>query len=518
MQPEDQLPLTDQNKADHQTHTSRYLNNPRFKFRKELIWGDAMDVTAQPTVRLAKTQIQEVREEQEARFYKQIDDELEANLDTGRMNSVKLMQLSGILQAARKSQEQQSALGDEDLTTPRKIEDRQFIDPRFVLEKTLPIVAMPMKEAVEVEAVAQPAWKVLLNKPIFKVILGGIVGIGMLYLVSRFVNVPVTVGVLRKNLTTPQGIMYAVFAALSFITAFSVRGTRWRMFLRPIGKVKTIKAIQIYWVGVFINVLLPVQGGEVAKSLMLKRVTNIPVSQSLPTVAMDKALDLMPALFIMAIVPFLPGIHMSVTLWLILALVSGILIGLITVVGLTAWNREFATNLIKKLLGILPGGIGGKIEGFAMGFVDSLLAAASRPKVFIPAVLLTCVAISFDGLFAMFAFWTVGLHMDFGAAIFGYTVFNMFTILPTPPGQVGSNEIIGTLVFGELLGFNKANVLAMFVFSHPLTALIMATLGLISLSSLGLKISSAWKAPATDPKDRLVHNAQDVVEKQVATV
>jgi uncharacterized protein (TIRG00374 family) len=517
MQPEDQSPLIDQNQTSHQTHTSKYLNNPRFKFRKELIWGDALDVAAQPTVRLSKTQLQEDREEQEARFYEQIDDELEGKLDTGRMSSVKLMQLSSILQAARKSQEQQSAQGDNDLTTPRKIEDRQFIDPRFVLEKTLPIVVVS-KEQVKAEPVAQPAWKVLLGKPIFKVVLAIILGVGMLYLLSRFVNVVDTINILKKNLTTPQGIMYALLAALSFIAAFSIRGTRWRMFLQPIGKVPLIKAIQIYWIGVFINVLLPVQGGEVAKSLMLKRVTNIPVSQSLPTVAMDKALDLMPALIIMAIVNFLPGIHMSFTLWLILGLVGSILIGLITVVGLTAWNRAFATSMIQKLLSILPGGFGGKIEGFAMGFVDSLLAAASRPKVFIPAILLTCLAVTCDGLFAMFAFWTVGLKMNFGAAIFGYTVFNMFTILPTLPGQVGSNEIYGTLIFGGLLGFNKANVLAMFVFSHPLTALIMATLGLISLSSLGLKISSALKAPAPEQKSRSAQQAHPIVEKQVATV
>src|ERR1700730_13247018 len=163
MQPEDQSPLIDQNQTSHQTHTSKYLNNPRFKFRKELIWGDALDVAAQPTVRLSKTQLQEEREEQEARFYEQIDDELEGKLDTGRMSSVKLMQLSSILQAARKSQEQQNAQGDDDLTAPRKIEDRQFIDPRFVLEKTLPIVVVS-KEQVKAEPVAQPAWKTLLGK------------------------------------------------------------------------------------------------------------------------------------------------------------------------------------------------------------------------------------------------------------------------------------------------------------------------------------------------------------------
>lgn len=133
-----------------------------------------------------------------------------------------------------------------------------------------------------------------------------------------------------------------------------------------------------------------------------------------------------------------------------------------------------------------------------MGFVDSLLAVASRPKTFLPAVLLTCAALTCDGLFAMFAFWTVGVYLNFGQAIFGYTVFNMFTILPTPPGQVGSNEIIGTLVFGGLLGFNKAGVLAMFVFSHPLTALIMATMCGLCLSALGLNISSALRTPSSD--------------------
>jgi uncharacterized membrane protein YbhN (UPF0104 family) len=109
---------------------------------------------------------------------------------------------------------------------------------------------------------------------------------------------------------------------------------------------------------------------------------------------------------------------------------------------------------------------------------------------------LTC-----DGLFALFSFWTVGLHtMSFGSAIFGYTVFNMFMILPSPPGQVGSNELYGTLVFGELLGFDKKGVLAMFVFSHPMTALLMATLGFICLASLGLKISSVLKSSDEKPK------------------
>jgi uncharacterized protein (TIRG00374 family) len=338
----------------------------------------------------------------------------------------------------------------------------------------------------------QSAWKAFLSAPAAKVTIGLIVGIGMLFLVARFVNIPATISVLQKNLTTPRGIILVLLSGIAFLTAFSIRGIRWKLFLNPIGKISTFKAIQLFLVGIFLNFLLPIRGGEVAKSLMLKRIAGIPVSQSLPTVAMDKALDLMPALFIMVIVPLL-GVQMSLQLWLVLGLVGGLLIGLIFFVGLAAWKRTAALTLLQKMTAMLPKAIAGKIEGFATGFVDSLLMGASRPRIFIPAVLLTCVAVIFDGLFAMLAFWTIGYQIPFGTAIFGYTVYNMFYILPTPPGQVGSNEVVGLLVFNGLLHLPANDVTAMFIFSHPWAALIMCVTGMACLSALGLTISSAMK-------------------------
>ncbi len=345
-------------------------------------------------------------------------------------------------------------------------------------------------------------WKVLLNAPATKITLGLVVGIGLLYLVSRFVDVPTTLQVLRQNLTTPQGIILALLSGVAFLAAFCVRGIRWKLFLNPIGKVSTLKAIQLFLVGIFLNFLLPVRGGEVAKSIMLKRIADIPVSKSLPTVAMDKALDLMPALFIMAIVPFL-GIKMDIKLWLILGSVGGLLLALVFFVALAAWKRALAIALLTKIIGGLPKAIGSKIEGFATGFVDSLLMAASRPKIFIPAVLLTCIAVICDGLFAMLAFWTIGFPISFGTAIFGYTVYNMFYILPNPPGQVGSNEFAGLLVFSGLLGLPAEKVTAMFVFSHPWAAVLMTITGMLCLSALGLTISSAMKVQAQGEKATL---------------
>jgi uncharacterized protein (TIRG00374 family) len=480
----------------------------------------ALDITVQPTLKMPR--IAAPISLDNLSSYNDLDEQLIPDLETHRMSNVELMQISGLLRAVRIPQTPVNGAEMAATTTMAPAEWEQGIKEFTGSIRAIRPETVAQAQAADV-APAQtqvPAWKAFLTKPAVKVILGGLVGIGMLALVFRFVNIPTAAAQLKQHLGTPHGLLMGSLAALFFILAFSIRGTRWSFFLRPIQKVSPIKTIQIYWIGIFVNVLLPVQGGELTKSIMLKRVTGLPVSQSLPTVAMDKALDLMPALIIMAIVPFIPGIHMNLILWGVLALVGSILIGIIFVVALTAWNRSKAIAFIKFMCRLLPAKIGTKIEGFAMGFVDSLLAAASRPQTFIPAVLLTCLAVTCDGLFAMFAFWAVGLDkINFGMSIFGYTVFNMFTILPTPPGQVGWNEMIGKLVFSDLLGFDKTLAVNMFLFSHPLTALIMATLALINLSALGIKFS-ALTSSASDEKTpaNVQEIKQPLEERQMVSV
>jgi uncharacterized protein (TIRG00374 family) len=278
--------------------------------------------------------------------------------------------------------------------------------------------------------------------------------------------------------------------------------------LSPVGKVSTFQAIALYQVGVFLNFLLPIRGGEVTKCFMLKRNANIPVSKSLPTVAMDKALDLMPALFIMVIVPLL-GVQMDIKLWLVLWFVSGILISLLVFVFLSVWKRDAAIAFLQRMTGLLPQSLGRKVEGFATGFVDSLLASASQPRIFIPAMILTLIAVCFDALFAMLAFWTIGYHISFGMALFGYSVYNMFYILPTPPGQVGSNEAVGLLVFAGLLRIPPTQVTAMFVFSHPWAAVLMCTTGLIGLSALGLTIPTVIHGKAEESAESLLPEIEE---------
>jgi uncharacterized protein (TIRG00374 family) len=437
-----------------------------------------------------------------------LDDE-----DISTTSTRHLMQLSGMVRAVRppQSQYRPHSMGDNagmgiteeeywphgiKRTGPLPVINLYGSEP---FGRSMPFVAQP---ETPIPVIKQSRWKTVIGKPAFKVCIGLLAGIAMLFLVAQFVNVSETMHVLRQNLATPRGITLALLSGVAFLAAFGFRGYRWKLFLNPICELSAFKVMQIFLVGTFLNFLLPVRGGEVAKSLILKRIANVPISKSLPTIAMDKALDLMPALFIMAIVPFL-GLDLDIKVWFILLLVGGLLIGLIFFVALAAWKRTLAISVLHRLIGVLPNPLASKIEGFASGFVDSLLMGASRPKIFLQAILLTAVAVFFEGMFAMLAFWTVGLQISFATAIFGYTLYNMFYILPTPPGQIGSNEVVGLLVFTGLLELPADKVTAMFVFAHPWAAIMMTAIGLASLSALGLNISTAMKVQAEAEVPRL---------------
>ena len=282
----------------------------------------------------------------------------------------------------------------------------------------------------------------------------------------------------------------ALLSGLVFLSAYAVRALRWRRFLAP-DRIPVHRVVSIYLVAVFLNWALPVQGGELAKSAMLRRTNGIPVSRSLATVSMDKAMDLLPGVALLAAVPF-AHLHLSGTLWVILLLASLGFIGIISVLAFATWKRERALSLVDRILNlVLPDRVAGRITPFIAGFVDTMLELVRRPRLMIGASIYTAAAATLDGLFCYLAFHAVGAPISLTVAFYGYTFYNLAYILPTPPGHVGTNEVVGLLVFAGVFGVSRSSVGAMFLFSHPWTALLMTVFGLIGLKAVGLRLPAA---------------------------
>ncbi len=335
----------------------------------------------------------------------------------------------------------------------------------------------------------QTLWQRVLRAPAWSISLGLLIGLGLLFLASRFVDLSRAMSILGTHLGTARGIALALLAGVAFLAGRAIRGLRWKLALNSSGKVSALTVVELYQSATLLNFLLPIHAGEAAKSLDLKRLASVPISKSLPVVATDKALDFLPPLVIIPLVPLL-GISMNLQLWLVFALGSAILLSLALFTGLVIRERAFATGLLQQILRPLPGTISGKIESVITGFVAALQAGARRPALFLLAILLTCVAVACDTLFILLAFWTIGLPLAFGAALFGIAVCGIFSILPMPPGQLGSAELVGLLVFSGLLRLPGDSVAALYIFFHPWIALVLVASGMGCVAALGLKVSN----------------------------
>lgn len=331
-----------------------------------------------------------------------------------------------------------------------------------------------------------------LNGQVIRIIIGAFAAVVLVATFSRVVSLRGAF-VHLEHLNIPLALLCGVV----FLAAYVVRALRWRVFLKP-HPVGVVQVILIYQVATFVNWLLPLRGGEIVKGLLLKRLDEIPMSDSLPTVAADKMMDLLPAVVLIILIPFLP-FKLSGPLWFLLLSVLVVLCIGFTFLGLAAWRRERAFALLRIPLDRLPARMRNVVEPFMMRFIEVLLALLANPRRLIVAAGYTAVAVALDALFAFLAFQAVGVGVVFPVALFGYTLYNLGYILPTPPGQIGSNEVIGLLIFAGLFGVSAPGVAAMFLFSHPWTALLMTCSGLLCLSAMGLNLRSTLKMSMGTP-------------------
>ena len=284
----------------------------------------------------------------------------------------------------------------------------------------------------------------------------------------------------------------AVLCGVPFLGAYVVRALRWRLLLRPC-EVSVPRAIAIYQVATFVNWLLPIRGGELVKCLLVRRSNAIPVSRSLAAVSMDKAMDLLPALVLLAVLPVI-GLRLAGALWVLLLSALSVVIVVAAVLALAAWRRDAAVSILTRPLArVLPASARQRVEPFIAQFIETLVGLLRRPRLLLVAAAYTAVAVLLDATFCLLAFRAVGVAVAWPVVLYGYTFFNLAFILPTPPGQVGSNELVGLLLFAGVFGVDRSGVGAMFLFSHPWTAVLMTMSGLLCLSVMGLSLRSTLR-------------------------
>ncbi len=281
--------------------------------------------------------------------------------------------------------------------------------------------------------------------------------------------------------------MVLVFS-LFYLLAYILRSLRWRIILKPIYKMGYMESFSIFMSGMLVNYIIPVRAGEIAKSVILKTRENVKISDSLPSIFIDKLTDLFPIILIMILIP-LVSVKLNSALHIIIGLLFLIFLIFLIFLFFAVNHKDKAIRILNFFLKLIPKKYRKKFEGFFINFVDGMAIMHGRFAENCLVYFLTILAVLSEAIYIYAVFRAFGSEVSYLKILFGYTLMNLTYILPTPPAQIGSNQFMWVLIFSFALGVNENLTSAAVAFSHLLTSIWIFIIGGISLIALKINFN-----------------------------
>ncbi|MBS3741195.1 MAG: flippase-like domain-containing protein [Candidatus Cloacimonetes bacterium] len=320
-----------------------------------------------------------------------------------------------------------------------------------------------------------------------KIIIGIIIGVILILIWLHFINIDKVFSYLKK-----LKLFYIIIAAFLYLFSYFIRSLRWRYILKPVKKLTPQKTFLIWIGGNFLNYIIPIRAGEFAKAYFLKRTDNIAISRSLPSIFIDKVFDSLAIFVVLALIPFLE-INISKTLTILLIILVALVIIGICILIVAAVNKKIVVKFFHKFFFFIPQKYEKKFFEITEIFVEGIGLFKNHYNMLPTISLLTLLAVIIDSVYFFTVFKAFGQTIAFPLILFGYTLIYLSYILPYPPGQLGSNELIMVIIFSVGLGLDKDMVSAVMSFAHLLTGILIIGVGLSSMSYIGVKLLDTFK-------------------------
>lgn len=323
-------------------------------------------------------------------------------------------------------------------------------------------------------------------------LIGILIGLVFIAIWLYFVDFGEMVAYLKK-----VRILYLVMAAILYILSYYIRAFRWKILLSPQIKISSVKTFLIWMAGNFLNYVVPIRAGELAKSYFLKKTDKIEISRTLPSVFIDKMFDSIAIFLVLALIPFL-NVNISKPLLILIALLVGIVVVGALILVFAAIAQEKIVKIIHRFFFFVPEKYEKKFLDLVALFISGVGVFKHHLNLLLPVVGLTFLAVLIDSIYFSCIFLAFQESVNYFLILFGYTLIYLSYILPQPPAQIGSNELIMVVIFSVGLGLNKEMVSAVMAFAHVLTGILITGIGLMAFSYTGVKIFDRFNAQEED--------------------
>ena len=319
----------------------------------------------------------------------------------------------------------------------------------------------------------------------FKIILNSILGVVLIIVWSRFVDLPqIAVTISKVNLA------YLVPIFFFMLVSPLLRAVRLKVILSKVRKLSLLDLIWLNGAALMLNFFIPIRAGEFAKAVYLNTNYQLNLGKAVVWIFLDRFVDFLAVLVLAAILLFLVPTSLSITFIIIITVILTLSV---IITYLAVFKKDFAKKLVSFLRPLF---IVSSIKIYFERLVDFILESFSildrHPKDLILIIFITVLAYGADAAIWYFTFIALGSSQDFLKMYLGQVLSALTYLIPAAPGYVGSAEASGLLILSGAFGINPNLASAMIVLFHVLTVIFILVFGILALYFLKLNLGEIF--------------------------
>lgn len=272
------------------------------------------------------------------------------------------------------------------------------------------------------------------------------------------------------------------------VLTYVLQGVRWKLLLSPIGRIRSIKATQAIYVGLFTNEVVPLRFGELVRAFLASRWLKAGIGAVVPSMVVERFLD---ALWLVAGIGCVTMIVPLPTNLVRAGDVLGALVLIATAVFVwLVFRKEQEFEHGKNVE--VNGPRGSKIAAAVLGFAAKVATGLGRiglSRNFYLATVLSAAMLACQGLAVWFIMLACGMKLGILAGASVLLIVRLGTAIPNAPANVGSFQFFTVLAL-SLFGVDKTLAAAFSIVDFAVLTVPLWAIGLFSLAATGMSFGA----------------------------
>jgi uncharacterized protein (TIRG00374 family) len=291
-------------------------------------------------------------------------------------------------------------------------------------------------------------------------------GLVALYFATRNVSFEAIEAAFRR-----LDLPWIAFAVFVYALSLLMRALRWWILLIQISRQRLGIVLEASIVGFAANYLLPARLGELFRADYIKRISGLPRTAAIGSIAVERTVDGLTVVALLALGGLVLGTG---------ATADQNVAGSIAIIGALIFSGLAVFLLVVRYTHPWLVAREGRVFRYALAFVDGVRSLNRRTA--LPILGLTVVIWAMELAMLQGMLRAFGLTLDLAQLVVLGSSLTLSTIAPTAPGFLGSFQFVGGIVmerFGLGRAMGIAVVTAVQVFCYLPIALVGVVIGVI---------------------------------------